>query len=117
MSNMNVANARNGQVLADDCRVASSFVARGLGLLRHSHLPVGQALLIRPCSSVHTFFMRFPIDVLFLDAQGRVIRIYHLMRPWRSSSIVRGAKQVLELPAGTAERTGTREGDVLVLEP
>ena len=114
---MRITNARNGHVLAEDCRVASSFVSRGLGLLRHSGLSAGRALLIRPCSSVHTFFMRFPIDVIFLDRDGRVVRVYRSMKAWRSSTIVRGATQALEAPAGTAEATDTVEGDVLLLQP
>lgn len=114
---MRVTNQKNGNVVADSCRLATSMVARGVGLLNRSSLPQGEGLLIRPCSSVHCFFMRFPIDVLFLDAEGRILKLYAPLKQWRSSSWVRGAKQTLELPAGTIAKTGTSVGDVLLLEP
>jgi uncharacterized membrane protein (UPF0127 family) len=81
-----------------------------------SSLPPGEALLIRPCSSVHSFFMRFPIDVVFLDREGVVLKVYAPLRPWRASTWVRGARQALEMPAGTLARTGTSVGDTLALE-
>ncbi len=113
---MRVINSRNGNVLAQDCVVATSIVARAVGLLGRSSLAAGEGLLIRPCSAVHTFFMRFPIDVLFLDADGRVLRAYAPLRPWRATALVRGAKQALELPAGTIARSDTRVGDCLLIE-
>ncbi len=111
-----VTNSRNGKVLADSCKVANSAAARSVGLLNRSSLQHGEGLLIRPCKGVHTFFMRFAIDVLFLDSEGRVLRVYHAMRPWRLSKVVWRSAQVIELPAGTARETDTREGDSLVLE-
>ncbi len=61
-------------------------------------------------------FMRFPIDVVFLDSEGKVLRVYAPLKQWRSSRIVRGAKQTLELPAGTVAASDTRVGDLLVIE-
>lgn len=113
---MRVTNSRNGNVLAEDCMVASSIVARTVGLLGRSSLPAEEGLLIRPCSGMHTFFMRFPIDVLFLDAGGRVLRAYAALRPWRATALVRGAKQALGLPAGTIPRSNTQVGDCLLIE-
>ncbi len=108
-----VVNTRSAAMLSDRCKLATSIPARSVGLLNRSSLEEGEGLLIRPCSSVHCFFMRFPIDVLFLDKEGRVLKMYTPLKQWRATSIVRGAKQTLELPAGTVARTGTQVGDVL----
>ncbi|MDQ3855874.1 MAG: DUF192 domain-containing protein [Chloroflexota bacterium] len=113
---MRITNSRTGEVLADRCKLARSPVARAVGLLNRSALERGEGLLLRPCSSVHCFFMRFPIDVAFLDGKGQVLKVYEPMKPWRASTIVRRAKQTLELPAGVLRQTGTRVGDVLVIE-
>ena len=110
---LTVENERTGVVLADRCRLAASPISRLVGLLNRSSLPIGEGLLIRPCSSVHNFFMRFPIDVAFLDGEGRVLKTYEPLRVWRATTIVRGAKQALELPADALATSGTRIGDVL----
>lgn len=80
-------------------------------------LPPGSGLIIKPCNSVVCFFMRFPIDVLFLDADGKVLHAIPRMLPWRTSRIVRGGKVVVELPSGTMEETGTAIGDIVKFEP
>lgn len=113
MSGVSVSNLRTGASLAGRCDVATGFIRRGVGLLGRRTLEQGEGLLIRPCSSVHCFFMRFPIDVLFLDGHARVLKLYTPLRPWRASTLVRGAKQTLELPAGTVRSSGTEVGDVL----
>ncbi|MDP9379287.1 MAG: DUF192 domain-containing protein [Chloroflexota bacterium] len=87
-----------------------------MGLLNRSHLEPGEGLLIQPCNSVHSFFMRFPIDVLFIDSEGRVLKTYSPLRQWRSSTLVRRAKRALELPPGTIAASDTRVGDVIALE-
>ncbi len=92
-------------------------MARGVGLLDRSGLDAGEGLLLKPCSSVHCFFMRFAIDVAFLDAEGKVLKVYDSMKPWRASTIVRGAKQTLELPAGVLSASDTVVGDVLQVVP
>lgn len=111
-----VTNARTDGVLADRCAQANSVLGRGVGLLNRSSLDAGEGLLIRPCSSVHCFFMRFPIDVIFLDGDGKVLKMYAPLKQWRASRWVRGAKQTLELPAGTIAATETCVGDTLLLE-
>lgn len=74
-------------------------------------LEPGEGLLIRPCNSIHTHFMRFPIDVLYVSRADRVIAIDENMGPWRFGRIQRGARYVVELPAGTVAATGTEVGD------
>ncbi|MEW6703864.1 MAG: DUF192 domain-containing protein [Pseudomonadota bacterium] len=95
-----------------DVRRATSLPARLRGLLGTAHWPRGRALLIRPCSSVHTAFMRYAIDVVFIDRRGQVLRIAAALRPWRMASAW-GAVAVLELAAGEAQRLGWSVGDVL----
>lgn len=94
------------------CGVADRFLARLVGLLGRSSLPPGEGLLIRPASSVHTFFMRFPIDVVFLDRTGAVVGIRRDVPPWRMA-FARGAREVLEIGAGEAARAGIEVGETL----
>jgi uncharacterized membrane protein (UPF0127 family) len=109
-------NLRTGAVLARQVERAVTMAARLRGLLGRSGLPDGEALAIEPCTSLHTFFMRFPIDALFLSREGRVIRAISDLRPWRATRIYPRATLAVELPAGTIARTGTREGDTLVIQ-
>ena len=81
--------------------VARTSWSRFIGLMGRADLPAGRALWIEPCNSIHMFFMRFAIDVLFLDRDGVVKRVLLRLRPWRVSPIVFGARTVVELPAGT----------------
>jgi uncharacterized membrane protein (UPF0127 family) len=96
--------------LGKKIRTATSLVDRAIGLLATPSLSQGEGLWISPCKSIHTFFMRYPIDVLFLDAEGHVIhqKTFH---PWRISSWEMKSRGVLELAAGTIRRTGTQLGD------
>jgi uncharacterized membrane protein (UPF0127 family) len=73
----------------------------------------GRGLWIVPSEGIHTFGMRFPIDAAYLDAKGQVLRVYHGLRPWRLAAVTLRARSVLELPAGTLERTRTEAGDIL----
>ncbi len=80
------------------------------GLLGRRELAAGEGVLIRPAPSIHTFFMRFPIDAAFLDRDGLVLKVADNVRPWRARSC-RGARAVLELAAGEAKRRGISSGD------
>jgi hypothetical protein len=83
-----------------------------------SGFPDGAALVIDPCSSIHMFGMRFPIDVLYVDRQHRVVRLQQGIKPWRIGPLfTKGARYVVELPVGTIERTGTTVGDELTISP
>jgi uncharacterized membrane protein (UPF0127 family) len=103
-----------GGVVCERCEVADNALRRMKGLLGRSSLGVGEGLLIRPASSIHMFFMRFPIDAVFLDRTLQVVGIAESLRPWRVAGR-RGARAVLELPAGEAARRGLRPGERLVL--
>jgi uncharacterized protein len=93
-------------------RVARSFVARFLGLMGRAGLEAGTGLLFPGTSSVHTHFMRFPIDVVFLDSERRIVSVVAALRPWRFTA-AKSAVSVLELAGGECERLGLAEGDVL----
>ena len=94
------------------CRVATSFVSRFRGLMGVAELPSGTGLLFPGTSSVHTHFMRFPIDVVFLDSEWRIVSVVAALRPWRFAT-AKSAVSVLELAGGECERLGLAEGDVL----
>jgi uncharacterized protein len=102
-------------VVAARCDVANSFLTRGFGLIPRSSLREGQGLLITKTGSITMFFMRFAIDAVFLDRSLRVLRVAPNLRPWIPAiGAPRGTDSVLELPAGTAARTGTQAGDELI---
>ena len=105
----------NGKVVCDRCTLARDTYSRMVGLLGRSGLPEGERLLLQPAGSIHTFFMRFPIDAVFLDRERRVVRIAASVRPWRAA-LARRSRSVLELAAGEAARVGLRPGNVLRLE-
>jgi uncharacterized membrane protein (UPF0127 family) len=99
----------DGDVVCEHCLLAETALTRLRGLLGRSGLPSGEGILLRPASSIHTAFMRFAIDAVFLDRENRVVKIAAEVRPWRAAAC-RGARAVLELPAGEAERRGLRSG-------
>ncbi len=103
---------RDGHVVCARCRVADDPPTRLRGLLGRRELPPGEGLLLRPAPSIHTWFMRFPIDAVFVDAQLEVIAVRHEMPPWRAAG-QRGARAVLELAAGEAARHGIAPGSRL----
>ena len=114
---MTVRNADTGAVIAKRVEVATTHADRAIGLLGRSRLERGEGLLIAPCRGVHTCFMRFPIDVLELDADGVIVDCAPALRPWRIRLPRRRSVSVLELPAGTIAFTGTRVGDKVRLDP
>jgi uncharacterized protein len=109
-----VVDRERGTVVSEHCTVAATPATRLKGLLGRRHLPSDEGLLIRPSSAVHTSFMRFPIDVVFLDRDLTVVDVVEDLRPWRAAGR-RGAKSVLELASGEAARRSVRPGDRLAL--
>ena len=104
-------NTRNGKVLADSVTVADNLFARMKGLLGKKEMMQGEALWIKPCTSVHTFGMKFPIDVIFLNRKKMVAALVKNMERNRLTLLYLSAVSTLELPAGTIEKTETRVGD------
>jgi hypothetical protein len=110
-----VRNQTRQTVLASHADVADTSEKRRVGLLKHTSLAPGEGLWIAPCESVHTFFMKFPIDLVYLDKRLRVRKVRHVVRPWRLSACLT-AHSVLELPAGSVAETGTVAGDELTMD-
>jgi uncharacterized membrane protein (UPF0127 family) len=99
--------------LVCSCRVATSFASRFRGLMGVARLPPGSGLLLPGTSSVHTHFMRFPIDAVFLDSERRIVKVVKALRPWRMAA-AKAAASVLELSAGECERLELAQGDLLL---
>jgi uncharacterized membrane protein (UPF0127 family) len=110
-----VRRTADGAVVCERCEIPESSFGRARGLLGRSSLEPDEGMLIDRAGSVHMFFMRFPIDVVFLDRDRRVVGVRHGLRPWRVAG-ARRAVAALELPAGAAAAAGVEEGDVLVLD-
>jgi|SRR6187549_2238199 len=108
-----LVNAATGTRLAGKVTAAVDSETRRRGLLGRTGLE-DEALVIAPCNAVHTFFMKFSIDVLFVDKQGQVTRVVHSVRPWRITGALRGFATI-ELAAGTAARAGVIAGQRLEL--
>ena len=105
-------NARSGECLADSVEPAFDSTTRNRGLLGRDDLPQGSALILAPCSSVHTWFMRFPIDVVFVTRSGEITKVRSAVGPWRFA-IAFNSHAAVELPAGGAGNS--RAGDTLEL--
>jgi uncharacterized membrane protein (UPF0127 family) len=108
-----VANLTRGTSVAERCRVAHTLGERTVGLLATPVLSAGEGLLIERTQSIHMFFMRYPIDVVFVDRDGQVTQTVGRLRPWRVVWWARGARDCLELPVGALEASGTVPGDRL----
>ena len=110
-----VRNQTRNAVLGQSVEVADTSAKRRVGLLRHERLEPGGGLWITPCESVHTLFMKFPIDLVYLDKKRRVRKVRHAVKPWRLSMCLT-AHSIMEFPAGTVQNTGTVAGDLLAIE-
>lgn len=113
---MRIRNHTRGTELASKAHTARGFWSRLIGLLGRSSLQTGGALVLEPCNSIHTAFMRFAIDVVYIDRSGQVVKVISKLKPFRVSGAFQGACSVIELPSGTIENTGTAPGDQLVFE-
>ena len=107
-----VIRGDGGRIVCDRCEIADGLVTRARGLLGRSGLDRGEGLLLKPTFSIHTFFMRFPIDVVFLDKSDSVVAVVRKLKPWRAATRMR-ARAVLELSAGEADRVGIQVGERL----
>ena len=112
MKTVSIRNATRNRLLGDAIGRADTSQTRRIGLLQRTGLAEGEGLWILPCEGIHTFFMKFPIDVLFLNKKKCVVKLVRSMGPWRMAMSLR-ARSVVELPAGTIEKTGTQRGDIL----
>ena len=113
---MQLINDRTRKSVVETVELAETRTARRRGLLGRECLPEGAALMLIPCFAVHTAFMRFAIDVVFIDRDGRIVRTVSRMAPWRIAIAWR-ARAVIELPAGRLESYPVQLGDRLYLAP
>lgn len=110
---MRIVNVSKGVVLAEQATIADTFLKRAKGLLGKKELNPGVAMVIKPCNSIHTFFMRFPIDVLFVDKENKVVKVFSVVKPFRISAVYFSAYYVVELPAGVVGSSLTCAGDII----
>jgi uncharacterized membrane protein (UPF0127 family) len=115
MPKLKIRNRTRGSILATEADVADTSKKRRVGLLKHESLPPGQGLWIAPCEAIHTFGMKFPLDVVFLDRNRKVLKVRENM-PRGRVSVCLWAHSVLELPAGAIAGTETQQGDDLEFE-
>ncbi len=115
LSRLRITNRRNGQLLTTHAGIANTSELRRRGLLKHTSLDEGDGLWIAPCEAVHCFGMKFAIDVVYLNKQKKILKVRPNMGKNRISFCLT-AHSVLELPAGTLDRTATAVGDELEFE-
>lgn len=113
MRRIRIANPARETELGDRIAVADRWWPRLRGLLGRPEPEPGEGLLIVPSKGVHMFFMKYPLDVLLLDRERRVVAVHEELRPWRQTPLRREARYALEVPAGTVAATGTEIGDRL----
>jgi hypothetical protein len=115
-SPLRVFNHTRNTLLATAMEVADSAPKRNKGLLGRKFFPTGEGLWIIPCQSVHTFFMQFPIDLVYLDRKNGIRKLRYNVPPWRMSACF-SAHSIIELPSGTIQQTRTCCGDILEISP
>ena len=113
---MKIVNQSKQVTLADKVFFADTIFKRMRGLLGRKSMNKGEALIITPANSIHTFFMRFPIDILFLDKNNKIIKTISCLKPFRLTSIYFNATSAVELPIGTIQSLSIQKGDILSQE-
>ncbi|MFZ5952014.1 MAG: DUF192 domain-containing protein [Candidatus Rifleibacteriota bacterium] len=118
MKTLKISRQSDKKVIGSRILVADSFISRFRGLMLASEPADGEGLLISPCNSIHMMFMRFPIDAIFIDAKNRIRSLYRRLTPWLGFVWIQPeATSVIELKAGTIDKTGVEIDDILEMEP
>lgn len=107
-----IFNKTKGVCIVENAQVARTFLQKLVGLMFRDSIAKDEALIFHNVNSIHMFFMRFPIDVVYLDKDNKALKIKHSLKPWRMSSCMR-AKATIELPSRKAQETATEIGDIL----
>ncbi len=110
---MKVYNSSKNNLIADNVKSAENFFTRSIGLISKKSLSDSEALIIKPCCSIHTFFMRFKIDVLFVNKQNQIVSLYENVKPWRILPIHLGSFYVVELAAESISNKNIEKGDLI----
>lgn len=113
---MKIYNSTQNNIISKDAKVADNFFSRSIGLLSKKTLSESESLVIKPCCSIHTFFMRFDIDVLFVGINGKIIALYENVKPWRILPIHLTSKYVVELAAGSIVNKNISKDDIIKVE-
>jgi len=113
---MIVKNRTRNVVLSEQAELADTFFSRMRGLLGRRTFSAGEAMVITRCNSIHMFFMKFPIDAIFLDQDSRVVGDVKNIQPFKISPVFWTSERVVELPAGTLDRTATSLGDIIEIK-
>lgn len=112
---MKVYNSTQNNLIADEVKVADNFITRTFGLIPKKNILENEGLIINPCCSIHTFFMKFPIDVVFVDKNNLVVALYGNVRPWRILPIHLNSFYVIELASGTILDKNIQKGDIMAV--
>lgn len=113
---MNLYNSTKNRIIADNVEVADNFVKRTFGLIPRKSIAEGEALVIKPCSSIHTFFMKFPIDVLFVDKNNKIVALYENVKKNRILPIHLSSMYVVELKAGQISSKTIEKCDIIQID-
>ena len=111
-----IINKTNNKIIANTVYLADTPLKRMQGLLGRRNFKASEAMVIKPCNSIHTFFMRFSIDILFINKGGKVVKCVANIPPFRLSPLSLSSRFVVELPAGTIQSTNTKEGDQIAVD-
>lgn len=114
---LSILNTTKNTVIAKDGTIADTFLSRMTGLLSRKSLPAGEALVITRCTSIHMFFMRFSIDVIFVDKNDRVVGLVERIKPFRLSPIFFQSRYAIEISEGAIEQAKMSIGDKIEMEP
>lgn len=113
MKIITIRNKETNALIADNIGLANTMITRFVGLMNKKKLEDNEGILLTPCSSIHMMFMKFPLDIVFLDKKNKVIKIIENIKPWKISPVVFMAQSVLELPSGTVSKIGLKINDIL----
>lgn len=113
---MEIYNQRTNQLISSNVEMANTYFKRLKGLMFKRSIPSDFSLIITPCNSIHMFFMRFPLDILFVNKENQVVGVSSRIKPWRLSKIYFKAHYVIEMNAGTIERLNISKGDILFIK-
>ena len=113
---MKITNISKNTIIGSNINIANTFYKRLIGLMFKKSINKDEGLLISPCNSIHMFFMKFSIDVIFIDKNDKILYVLEDFKPWRISKIVLGSKYVLELPPKTIKNTLTTIGDIIKIQ-
>lgn len=116
MSLIKLINTSSGQVIGDKIVYANGIYKRFIGLMGKKNLEKNEGIFLTPCNSIHMMFMKFPIDIIFLDRKNKIIHITENIQPWKISKVIFKAQSVLEVPIGTVKETKSKIGDSLSIE-